>query len=133
MGKKRRYIMVSDMTLDDLVRIKRKGGKVIKHHPFGLTPEEYGHVYTADGYRVILKEDPEEITRRLKAVKMKFTIKKRYIISIMKKLKGMRPHLSDDYKNPDRLAWRYAWNATIDLARTLDVFHMIPEDVLRLK
>lgn len=57
------------MTLDELVEAKRRGAKVRKHHPFGLTLEEYGHIYIVDGYKYYFEEDPAEIRRRLKEVK----------------------------------------------------------------
>ena len=70
MRKQRKYKIRLNMSLDELVEVKRRGGKVRKHLPFGLTVKEYGRIYTIDGYmEVALKEDPAEISRRLKEVK----------------------------------------------------------------
>ena len=55
------------------------------------------------------------------------------IIRILRALKDSRIVLSENYQNPDRKAWRNAWNSTIDLARAFDVLDIIPEKILKLQ
>lgn len=64
----KKYKIVMDTTLDELIELKRRGARIRKL-TWGLTVKEYGHIYSADGYRMRLKEDPDEIRRRLKEVK----------------------------------------------------------------
>ena len=59
---------MKDITLDELVELKRKGAKIRKL-TWGLTVKEYGRIYSADGYYMRLKDHPDEIRRRLKEVK----------------------------------------------------------------
>jgi len=55
-----------EVTMDALIMAKKSGVKVIKHSPFGLSPEEVGLYYIVGGYTFKVKGDPERIKRRLK-------------------------------------------------------------------
>ncbi len=61
-------IALSSTSIDDLVELKRKGVTVRKVSS-GITPERYGHVYSAGGYTLICGVDPEEIRKALSKVK----------------------------------------------------------------
>lgn len=56
------------ITVEALIEAKRKGVKVTKHSPFGLTVEEYGTYYIVGGFTVKVDATKEEIERRLKYV-----------------------------------------------------------------
>ena len=68
MGGKKYRIKLSDATIDELVRAKREGATVRKLI-YGLTAEQYGHVYSVGGYRMTCHADPDEIRKALKKTK----------------------------------------------------------------
>lgn len=58
-----------EVTIEDLINAKRRGIRVQKMPPYGLTLEQYGHIYSIGGYKVTVKGSVEEIERKLKEVK----------------------------------------------------------------
>lgn len=80
--EKREYKLVRpEITAEELIRAKREGLKVRKVAR-GITPEEYGKVYTIEGYRVKIK-DPAELERlaeekRKEEQRIKETLKREF-------------------------------------------------------
>jgi len=68
MSKKRYRISFSSVSIEDLVKMKRQGA-LIRKLIYGLTPEEYGHVYSVNGYRTTCNADPKKISEALRKTK----------------------------------------------------------------
>lgn len=110
------YIIRPEITIDELIDLKRKNPDVSirKLPPFGLTLEQYGHVYDVEGYRVIVKGDPDEIIRRLieEAKRVEDKLKEKYVlmdewrrkyveqaVSTLRHALQDESHAIDDYAN----------------------------------
>ena len=49
------------ITLTDLINARGLGYEVRQHSPFGLSPEQYGHVYMVNGYRFTVADKRGDI------------------------------------------------------------------------
>ena len=49
------------ITWSDLFMARVKGYEVRRHSPFGLSPEQYGHVFMIDGYRFTVADKRGDI------------------------------------------------------------------------
>ena len=68
MSEKKDRLNISNVSIGDLVEMKKKGASIRKL-VYGLTAEQYGHIYSVGGYRVTCDADPEEIRKALRKVK----------------------------------------------------------------